>query len=318
LDRCVPPSRAGRAAGRVTLLLTAAAAFAVAASSPAGAAIGPVHVSPSSGPPGTTFTVSGSGCGPGLFVSGSDYVSVSSTGLPLNVHAAVNRAGAWSTTFHIPNGAPPVPALIAAGCFTDGLPSLTTIYTPATFLVTALPTPTTAPPPPPTGPTTSGSTGTTATTKGTTASSEPRGTGGGTATASGSASGSGAGKSGRARGSGPGSDVGRAGSAGSSANSRAGPRSGAVAGLRSPELTSESDGVSSGISPWWWTLLGLLVAGGIGAWLWLRRRGATTPDAPADPGPGPDDESGGADPDNALADDWPAFPVLDDESPITR
>src|SRR5262249_27722048 len=101
MDLRVQSSRA-RAGWRVLLPLAATAALVVGASGPADAAIGPVHTAPSSGPPGTTFTVSGSGCGPGLFVSGSDYVSVSSTSLPLNVHVPVNSAGSWSTTFSVP------------------------------------------------------------------------------------------------------------------------------------------------------------------------------------------------------------------------
>jgi hypothetical protein len=311
-----------RVAPGAVLALTATAALVLAAS-PAGAAIGPVHTAPSSGAPGTTFTVSGSGCGPGVFVSGSDYVSVSSTGLPLNVHVPVSSAGSWSTTFSVPSGAPPVPALIAAACFTDGLPSLTTVYTPATFVVTATPAPTTLPPPPPpTSPTTSGSTGTTPTTNGTSASTKPgtKGstTGGGTSTGSGSGLGSasGSGKAGRARSSGGRSGAGGAGTADGSIDRTAAKRAGAVAGLQSPELTSDSHRGPAGISPWWWALLALLVAGAIATWLWLRRRGASAPGGPDDPGPhGP---TGMAEPDDALDDDWPAFPVLDEEPTINR
>jgi hypothetical protein len=311
---------------RAFLPLTATAALVAAAAAPAGAAIGPVHTAPSSGPPGTTFTVSGSGCGPGLTLSSADFASVSSSSLRLGVHVPVDHTGSWHTTFHVPSGSLPVPALVTAACFTNGLPSLTTIYTPATFVVTAAPTPTTSPPPPPpppTSPTPAGSTGTSPTTKGTTGSTTGgKGAATGAGASSGSGSGSGAGRSGRAR-----TSSGRGGAAGTVAagapGGSAAKRSGAVAGLRSPELASDSRRTSSGISPWWWGLLALLVAGAIGAGVSLRRRmaagatGAATPDGADDAGRAPGSGAAGPDGDGDADDDWPAFPVLDDEPTVT-
>ena len=311
--------RARNARGAAAALATAAT-IVIAAGGPAGAAIGPVGVAPSSGPPGTTFTVSGSGCGPGLFASSSDYVSVSSTSLPLDVHVPVNSAGSWSRSFTVPGGSLPVPAVIAAVCITDGLPSLTTIYTPGTFVVTAATAPTTVPPPPPpTTPTTSSPTGTTPTTKGTTASTKPgskgsgSGSGGGgtgTGTRSGSSS-AGSGRGGSAR---SGNGNGNGGGAVTAAGTK---RSGAVAGLRSPELVGDTRSPTSGMNGWWWALLAVVVAGAIGTWLWLRRRDPSAPGPAAgdgehtDPGEGtaPDDVASQDDGD----DDWPSFPVLDTE-----
>jgi hypothetical protein len=102
-----------------------------------------------------------------------------------------------------------------------------------------------------------------------------------------------------------------------------------VAGLRSPELASDSRRTSSDVSPWWWALVALLVAGGIGVWVRLRRRGigravagapaatgAPTPEGADDVGPEPG--SGATGPDGDVDDDWPAFPVLDDDPTVTR
>lgn len=312
-----------RSVARAAIGAAVAAAAVLLTAGPANAAVGPVHVAPSSGPPGTTFTVSGSGCGPGLFVSASDYASVS-TSLALNVHAPVNSAGSWSTTFRVPNGTLAVPKLIAATCFTDGLPSLTTIYTPGTFVVTAAPTPTTAPPPP-TTPTTSGSSNT-PTTKGTTASTTASGTGsssGGRSTSSGvsagvgslAGTGSGSATSQRA---GSGSGGGRTVTADGVVTGSGSKRAGAVAGLRSPELAGDSHAPTSGVNPWWWALLALVIAGGVGTWLWLRRRGAT-PDETATTPAGSERATAGHEPDDGTPlddedDDWPSFPVLDPET----
>jgi hypothetical protein len=71
------------------------------------------------------------------------------------------------------------------------------------------------------------------------------------------------------------------------------------------------------VSPWWWALLALVVAGAIGSWLWLRHRAAAADEAASAQGdadgpatdPGPD---GHAPPDDE--DDWPSFPVLDPET----
>jgi hypothetical protein len=300
----------------------ATAALVVATAGPASAAFAPVHTAPSSGPPGTTFTVSGSGCGPGLTLSSADFASVSSSTLRLALHVPVDHTGSWHTTFHVPKGSLPVLALVTAACFTNGLPSLTTIYTPATFVVTATPSPTSPPPPPPpTSPPTSGPTGTSPTTKGTAGSTTTGGTE--AAPGAGPASGSGSGRSGRARTSSGRGGAGSTVAAGSGVGGSTTKRSGAVAGLRSPELASDSRRTSSEVSPWWWALVALLVAGGIGAWVRLRRRGispaatgAPTPEGADDVGPEPG--SGATGPDGDVDVDWPAFPVHDDDPTVTR
>lgn len=319
MDRRLRPPRA-RALLRAALPITATAALVLGASGAASAAIGPVRAAPSSGPPGTTFTVSGSGCGPGLTVSAADYVSVSSTSLPLDVHVPVNGTGSWSTTFQVPGGALPLPALIAAACFTNGLPSLTTIYTPATFVVTAAST--APPPPPPTTPTTSGS-NPTPTTRGTTASTQAGGKGAGPGAGSGANAGPGSGSTSGSKSSGGArTSSGRAGAGGTvtaaGAGGGAAKRSGAVAGLRSPELASDSRAASSGINPWWWALLAVLAAGAIAAWLRLRRRGDSAGQPGSTDEPAADGEPGTTGPDDDLDDDWPEFPVLDEAPTITR
>jgi hypothetical protein len=74
---------------------------------------------------------------------------------------------------------------------------------------------------------------------------------------------------------------------------------------------------------WWWALLALVVAGAIGTWLWLRRRGdeAEGTLAPSDPAGAPAAESAPDDhtstDDGDDDDDWPSFPVLDPE-PTSR
>jgi hypothetical protein len=115
---------------------------------------------------------------------------------------------------------------------------------------------------------------------------------------------------------------GRAGAGGTSSSAGAvggaAKRSGAVAGLRSPELAGDSRNASSGISGWWWALLALLAAGAIATWLGLRRR-STSAGAPGSSAePATDGGSGTSDPGDDLDDDWPAFPVLDEEPTITR
>jgi hypothetical protein len=130
------------------------AAFGVGAvvSSPAGA-IGPTAfaMSPTSGPGGTEVDVSGTGCAPGLLLSGSlDRVVVSiASAPPTSVSLPVTSGGAWNGTVTVPTDAAAAPALVTAVCFTDGLQSLLTIYTPKTFTVTAAAPPTTAPGPQP-------------------------------------------------------------------------------------------------------------------------------------------------------------------------
>jgi hypothetical protein len=280
------------------------AAVLAACAAPAGAAIGPFLVQPASGPPGTPVTVSGTGCGPGLVrVPSQDYVSVSSTTLPVAAQVAVSANGSWSTTFTVPLGTPPLPAALAALCFTDGLPSLATIYTPGTFLVTAPTTPVGPPPPPtatsppPQGPTTTTGSGS----KGS-GSTSPDGTAGATARRGGSRSAAGDGN-------------GRLGTSAPAAGDAPGPD--AVAGLRSPELTSDASGAPGGVGWGWWLLLLALIAGGAGAWLWARHRHARAPGDPAGTHAPPDDGDDGDDEGfPPVTVDDPGDPFVDD-IPVT-
>jgi hypothetical protein len=142
-----------------TVRLVSAIALVVGAWWPVGgadAAIGGFNVSPGSGPAGTTVTVNGTGCSPGLVNNAQDYVTIAAVTVPpttFNVSVASN--GSWSDDFAIPSLQPTLAVAITAVCFTNGLPSLTTIYTPQTFTVTdPAPSPTTAPPTASTAPTT--------------------------------------------------------------------------------------------------------------------------------------------------------------------
>jgi hypothetical protein len=273
----------------------AAAAFALTTWTPASAAIGPFNVSPTSGPPGTVVNVSGSGCSPGLTVSPSqDYVSISSTSLPLNSQIPVAANGSWSGSFTIPQNTLPLPAVIAAACFTNGLPSLLTIYTPQTFTVTAAPTTTTTPPttpatsPPTTSPATpSNPPATTATTTPSGAApsnpskpddTEPGNPGSGQPP-NGDGSDSGNGSNG-----GDGADGAR-GADGSTATKTSGSddsdaatrgSSTRAANLDDPQLSADFRR-SSGNSPaWlWWLLLLAIAAIAVATWYWLHRHRTT-------------------------------------------
>jgi hypothetical protein len=286
--------RQGRPGGRpkrIAVALVGAAVFAIATSwaRPSGAAIGqPLQVQPSSGPPGTPVTVSGTAC-TGF---GSSSVSVSSTSLPLNQQVSVAGNGSWSTTFTIPSGTLPLPALIAAVCSNNGLPSLLTSYLPATFVVTGALPPTTPPPPTilPSGPTTPTTNATSPTNKKPGRASPD--TGGGS-----SAAGSGSSRSGTRRG-------GADGLVGTSAMpASAAEDSGRVAGLRSPDLASDATDAPGGVSWWWWVVLALLVGGAVAAWAWLRRHPAVPPTEPTVEAPA------------APAGDAAVDPVIDDELP---
>ncbi len=140
---------------RRTRLLSGLAALLVAAgwvsAGAARAAITSFTLSPASGPPATVVIVGSSGCSPGLTVSAaSDYVAVTAPTLQVSTRVPVTGYGLWHGSFTVPAGASPAAAVVAALCVSDGLPSLTTLYTPQTFTVTAppattLPTTTTTP-----------------------------------------------------------------------------------------------------------------------------------------------------------------------------
>jgi hypothetical protein len=257
----------------------------------ADAAISPFTLSPAAGPAGTVVHVSGAGCSPGLTVSAAnDYVAVTAPvlGVSMRVPAAAN--GSWNGSFAVPANATPIPAglPVAALCVSDGLPSLTTLYTPQTFTVTAPPTTTT-----PTTPTTPTSP-TTPTTKPTTGSTPPTNGGG-----PGSGNGGGPGSTVPVFGGCPpdpsgGNSGGGSGNAGSEpGESRPGPKStvkigdskaaraARAADLSVPELPAARVTGAGGLG-WlsWLLLIGLLVAA-VAAPFWLRRSRRPDDDAAA-------------------------------------
>jgi hypothetical protein len=156
------PRRARRVAG--TGLIALLAGFAACYAPPAAdAAITAFALSPHAGPPGTVVHVSGAGCNPGLLGSSqTDFVSVNAPTLRVVLRAPVSANGSWSGSFTVPaDGGSGSSAAVAAVCVSSGLQSLTTIYSPQTFTVTAPPattTPGTSTTRPGTGGTTPGST----------------------------------------------------------------------------------------------------------------------------------------------------------------
>ena len=140
-------ARARRVAGMgvVALLAGFAASYAPPA---ADAAITTFALSPRSGPPGTVVHVSGTGCTPGLLGSPqSDFVEVSAPTFKVTVRLPVSASGAWRGTFTVPPNVA-LPSTVTATCVAGSVPSLTTIYTPRSFMVTspaATTTPTTKP-----------------------------------------------------------------------------------------------------------------------------------------------------------------------------
>jgi hypothetical protein len=137
---------------RFARMLAPAAAIGIAAvvhtATPA-AAIGPTtfSMSPASGPAGTEVSVGGAGCAPGLLLSSSlDRVVVTmASAPPVSVQIPVTSGGTWSGTVTVPANAAAAPAVVTVLCFTDGLQSLLTIYTPKTFTITAAAAPKTTP-----------------------------------------------------------------------------------------------------------------------------------------------------------------------------
>ena len=156
------PRLARRVAG--TGLIALLAGFAACyAPSAADAAVTTFALSPPAGPPGTVVHVNGAGCSPGLLGSSqTDFVSVNAPTLRVAFRAAVSANGSWSGSFTVPaDGGSGSSAAVAAVCVSRGLQSLTTIYSPRTFTVTAPPAttiPGTSTTRPGTGGTTSGST----------------------------------------------------------------------------------------------------------------------------------------------------------------
>ena len=148
----------GERALRVTAMAFALTVCALAYVDVAGA-IGPTsfNMSPSSGPAGTSVSVSGSGCAPGLVLQpNNDFVRIAaSTVPPTTRELSVASNGSWSGSFTIPGGSPAGPVAVTAVCVTDNFDSLVTIYLPKTFTVTGsvVPTTVTLPVPLPTLPT---------------------------------------------------------------------------------------------------------------------------------------------------------------------
>jgi hypothetical protein len=258
----------------------------VGSSGRAGAAVLGFGMSPSSGPGGTVVQVSGTGCAPGITLSPAQgHVKISSTTLALSTDIAVAADGSWHGTFAVPANAPALPGLVTALCFTNGLPSLTTIYTPRTFTVTGplLPTTPATTPTTPTTPTTETAQHTTTTTTGSfvtpttpgattvTPGTGPGATGGGPGRDGGGRPGGGNAGGGPTGGGGNPRSVPRRGTSGSSpaVNGRAA----TAAALENPELASSTTGRGHSSSAWifWLVLLALVIGAGLLLRWWHRR-----------------------------------------------
>jgi len=118
---------------------------------PAGAAVTTFTMAPAAGPPGTVVHVRGRGCAPGVIGSSrSNYVAVTATTLDVAFRAPVKADGSWKGTFAVPASGPGAfgpAAPVTAACISTGVVSLTTIYTPQAFAVTAVSPPSTGGPP---------------------------------------------------------------------------------------------------------------------------------------------------------------------------
>jgi len=132
------------------------AGFVAGYGSPAAdAAVTAFVLSPHAGPPGTVVQVSGAGCNPGLPGSAqTDFVAVTAAALGVVVKIPVHANGTWSGDFTVPATASSGAAEVAPICVSGALPSLTTIYMPQTFTVTAGPPTTPGTTTPPAGSTT--------------------------------------------------------------------------------------------------------------------------------------------------------------------
>jgi len=241
----------------------------------AGAAISsasPFAVSPASGPPGTVVNVNGKDCSPGSTNSAaSDYVAINAPELQVtDMQVPVHQNGSWHGSFRVPAGSNAgIAAAVAALCVTDTLPSLSTWYMPQTFTVTA-PAPTTTTTTAP-----GGTTPTTPTTKPPTTTTPPT-HGGGPSPDGGGAPGStspvfGGFPPGPASGN-AGGGTGKSGSAPTGSSTAKGRTAAArAADLSVPELPSARVAGPRGLGWLSWVLLCALIAGAIGAPLWLRR-----------------------------------------------
>jgi len=265
-------------------------------------------MSPTSGPPGTTVSVSGTGCSPGLVLTSSqDFVQVSATTAPPSTtRFSVSTNGSWGGTFAVPAGAPALPAAVTALCFSDGLQSLLSIYLPKVFTVSAAsptttvasatttvaPAPTTVATTPSTQhtpPTTHPSVGSTTPgprpphgTPGTAAPGDPISTpGDGTGPIIGGIAGGG---NGPGRGPGPGSVATTpTRSATKSVKASSDDAKVSAADLRAPGLPgSDSKGAAGlGWLAWLLVIVGLTALVTFGLWLYRSRRGTLEPDESA-------------------------------------
>ena len=138
----------------MTLILAVAGVVAMASSGNAGATIQPLSVNPTSGPPGSSLTVSGGAC-PAPNEAGAGLISpLNLLGDPLVVGTdSPDAGGNWQVSLTIPANATPGVYIVVADCFPPNsaanfrgqshVAGLPIDYVPASFTVTpaAVPTP---------------------------------------------------------------------------------------------------------------------------------------------------------------------------------
>jgi hypothetical protein len=99
-------------------LLAGMCALTIGFAAPAGAGqVLQMTVNPTSGVPGSSFTVSGTGCGPPPV-----HVSVTVHFVPEGLtqgSVEVNQSGGWSTNFTVPADAQPGTVVVDASCISD-------------------------------------------------------------------------------------------------------------------------------------------------------------------------------------------------------